>query len=115
VNIITPIKHSSQEKIYSIILYGRARGCFQTLFYQNGSFTIQSIQTQAYLNLYDVNSLYPSVMTSYMPCGQAFLSKGIKKIYDALFQSKQLGFIEAIATAWWSLYANTSCKASNQW
>jgi hypothetical protein len=37
VNIITPIKHSSQEKIYSIILYGRARGCFQTLFYQKRS------------------------------------------------------------------------------
>jgi hypothetical protein len=40
--------------------------------------------------------------------------KGHQKIYDALFQSKQLGFIE-LATAWWSLYANTSCKASNQW
>jgi hypothetical protein len=39
-----------------------------------------------------------------MPCGQAFFLKGHKKIYDALFQSKQLGFIEAIATAPSGLY-----------
>jgi hypothetical protein len=68
------------------------RGCFQTLFYQNGIHNCHSIQTRAYLNLYDVNSLYPSVMTSYI-CGRFFI-KGHQKIYDALFQSKQLGFIE---------------------
>jgi hypothetical protein len=33
-----------------------------------------------------------------------FFFKGHQKIYDALFQSKQLGFIEAIATAPGGLY-----------
>lgn len=94
--LIATIKHSSQEKFIRLSYMGGRVDVFKPYYIKK--------ENDLYLNLYDVNSLYPSVMTSEMPCGQAVFIKGHKNIYDALFESKKLGFIEAIAHAPNGLY-----------
>jgi hypothetical protein len=66
---------------------------FKPYFIKRSLIQFNQFKHKSYLNLYDVNSLY--VCHDILHAMRAsFFFKGHQKIYDALFQSKQLGFIE---------------------